>query len=943
MVTGAGGPEGPGRTGDEAVEPNLFKYIWRHSRPEQIAILVIVLVSQIFYFVSLDLPKTIVNAAIQGEAFKDEGNQSVAFDQAGEVLGPGKPTTPFMRIVVTPPDFMTGVVGDGPITIFEGIPLTQIPYLVALSLLFFLLVVINGLFKLQINTQKGRMGERMLRRLRFELFDRVLRFPQFQFRKVKQAEIATMIKDEVEPLGGFIGDAFVQPAFLGGQAITALLFIVTQSIWLGAVTIAILGLQGFIIPKLRVKVLQLGKQRQITARQLAGRIAECVDGSADIHVHDTSNYERADIAARLGRIFDIRFELYQRKFAVKFLNNMLAQLTPFFFYLVGGYLAITGRMDIGGLVAVIAAYKDLPGPVKELIDWDQQRQDVQIKYEQVIDQFQPEGMLPPELQPIDAPDGKLEGPLALTNVTLADESGARLIENLATKLAPGEQVAVLGGPGSGREAVALALARLLEPVAGHISIGPHNLFELPESVTGRRMSYAGSDPYLFPTSVRENLIYGLKHRPVRPPHYDGDALRAHETALREARRSGNPEFDITADWIDYESAGAADGRALEARLVELLQLVELDEDVYQFGLRGAIDPETRPELAKAVVEARADLSRRLADPAFSALVEPFDPERYNKNLSVSENLLFGTSRDPALSPENIMDNAEVQRAVERVGLAEDILAMGRQIAETMVELFADLPPGHPFFEQFSFIGAEDLPDFRALLTLIGKSGFGALNAAQRAKLMKLAFPYIEARHRLGLIDEAMEQRLCEARKRFAGELTPSLRARIEFYDRGRYNAAASLQDNILFGRLVYGQAQAAAKVGRLVAEVLDQHHMRPAVLAVGLDFQVGIAGKRLTAAQRQKVGLGRALVKNPQFLVLNEAINLLDNQAQLRLVERVREASKGRALLWVLHRADLARKFDRVLVLKDGRLAEEGPPAELERRGSAFAELANAV
>ncbi len=50
------------------------------------------------------------------------------------------------------------------------------------------------------------------------------------------------------------------------------------------------------------------------------------------------------------------------------------------------------------MVGVLLAYKDLPGPIKELIDWDQQRQDVQIKYEQVIDQFQPEGMMPPELQ-----------------------------------------------------------------------------------------------------------------------------------------------------------------------------------------------------------------------------------------------------------------------------------------------------------------------------------------------------------------------------------------------------------------------------------------------------------------------------------------------------------------------------------------------------------------
>ncbi len=90
----------------------------------------------------------------------------------------------------------------------------------------------------------------------------------------------------------------------------------------------------------------------------------------------------------------IRFEHYQRKFLIKFLNNLLSQITPFLFYLVGGYLAIVGRLDIGALVAVIAAYKDLPGPVKELIDWDQERMDAGIKYTQVIEQFSVDDLTP---------------------------------------------------------------------------------------------------------------------------------------------------------------------------------------------------------------------------------------------------------------------------------------------------------------------------------------------------------------------------------------------------------------------------------------------------------------------------------------------------------------------------------------------------------------------
>src|SRR4029077_10147755 len=126
----------------------------------------------------------------------------------------------------------------------------------------------------------------------------ILRFPLARFRRVKAAEMATMVKDEVEPLGGFIGEALITPLFLGGQALTAMFFIVYQQIWLGLIALGVVAVQAVVIPRLRKRLLVLGRERQLTARALAGRIAECVDGATEIHAHDSSNYERADISSR---------------------------------------------------------------------------------------------------------------------------------------------------------------------------------------------------------------------------------------------------------------------------------------------------------------------------------------------------------------------------------------------------------------------------------------------------------------------------------------------------------------------------------------------------------------------------------------------------------------------------------------------------------------------
>ena len=185
----------------------------------------------------------------------------------------------------------------------------------------------------------------------------------------------------------------------------------------------------------------------------------------------------------------------------------------------------------------------------------------------------------------------------------------------------------------------------------------------------------------------------------------------------------------------------------------------------------------------------------------------------------------------------------------------------------------------------------------------------------------------------------MQQRLLEARRVFRAELPDEAQGQIEFFDTDRYNAAASLQDNILFGKIAYGEAEAAARVPQVLSEVLDALSLRPAVIDVGLEYHVGTAGSRLSAAQRQRTAIARALLKRPDLLILNEATTALDGPAQAKVSEGLRQEMAGRGLFWVLHRASLARNFDRVLVMSGGKLQEQGRFAELDPKNSLTALL----
>ena len=178
----------------------------------------------------------------------------------------------------------------------------------------------------------------------------------------------------------------------------------------------------------------------------------------------------------------------------------------------------------------------------------------------------------------------------------------------------------------------------------------------------------------------------------------------------------------------------------------------------------------------------------------------------------------------------------------------------------------------------------------------------------------------------------MQARLLEVRRAFAKDLPEDLRDAISFFDRAEYNSALSLQDNILFGKLAWGMAGSQAKVGQLMAEVIRDLDLRLLVIELGLETGVGIGGARLTPAQRQKTAIARAVLKQPAIIVLSEATAILDGASQATVMDNLREEFRGRALIWVLHRPSDAARFDQVLVMKDGKLAESGAFAELMDR-----------
>ncbi len=854
-------------------------------------------------FMSLDLPKQIINGPIQGSGYEEPGARLNYF-----------------QFSISVPQWL----GDaGEVEVFSGVELSRMNALFALSGIFLGFVIINGLFKYYINIYKGRLGERMLRRMRYELVDRVLRFPLGHFRRVKASEVATMVKDELQPLGGFTGEAFVQPVLLAGQAITALIFIFVQSISLGLLTLGILAVQMILIPRLRRHLLVLSKERQLATRALSGRVGEVVDGIASVHLNDTSNYERAEITSRLGKIYDIRYAIFRRKFIVKFINNFLAQVTPFLFYLIGGYYAIRGQLDIGQLVAVIAAYKELPSPIKELIDWDQARLDVQVKYGQVIEQFDIEGLMEPEQQAIPQQEvPPLEGEMRVINASVIDESGATLLDQVSVRIRLSETNAVIGQVGGGAEHFAELIGRLLRASKGRVTLSDRVIDDLPESVTGRRIGYVDADTFFPQGTLRDSVLYPLKRQPAGKLDSGSPELRRR---MIETQLTGNLLHDIDDDWIDYAAAGASGPEDLENKIRAVVHSVGLEDDIIRLGLRTSIGGDQDDDLQDRLLDARGEFRRQLENSTIQSFVDPFDPDLYSQHATILENLIFGTILESTISRMDPTNRPYMRSILKDCGLDAVLYDIGRTIAETIVELFAGLEPDNPLLDQINLMQAEDIPDYQTALGRTTNQSFGAASDADQQKFLLMAFEYVEPRHRLGLLDDDIRARIVEARRTFSANLPEELHDAFAFYDPGKYNAGASVQDNILFGRIASGMAEAGEQVDALLDTTLDELDLKSAIFQLGLRFNAGSGGKRLSIAQRQKLALARALIKQPDLLIVNRALTALGTDGQHAIIDNVLQRAAGSdghkfGIVWVLANTDLADRFENVLVFDKGAL-----------------------
>ncbi|HMO06804.1 MAG TPA: ABC transporter ATP-binding protein [Paracoccaceae bacterium] len=204
--------------------------------------------------------------------------------------------------------------------------------------------------------------------------------------------------------------------------------------------------------------------------------------------------------------------------------------------------------------------------------------------------------------------------------------------------------------------------------------------------------------------------------------------------------------------------------------------------------------------------------------------------------------------------------------------------------------------------------------------LVGRSGTG------KSTLVKLMLRFYDPEQGRILIDG----------QDIAGVTQDSLRRVIGMVQQDSALLHRSVRDNILYGRPDATQDQMIAAARRaeahdFIATLTDPQGR------TGYDAHVGERGVKLSGGQRQRIALARVILKDAPILILDEATSALDSEVEAAIQDTLYGVMQGKTVIAIAHRLSTIAAMDRIVVLDDGAIAEEGTHGELIERGGLYA------
>ncbi|UCF03373.1 MAG: ABC transporter ATP-binding protein/permease, partial [Deltaproteobacteria bacterium] len=760
-------------------------------------------------------------------------------------------------------------------------------------------VVATGL-KYLISALQNLIGERALADMRKALYHHILTLPLNFFRKTQPGLVVSSLVTELASAGNFVGMAIGVPV----ASILTLFAFAGYLIWLNPllalISLSIYPMVLILLPRLQHQANKANKRRVDTTRTLSGKIGEAISGIHEIHGNGSYRIENRRYDKMIDKLYKIRIVWNLYKFSVKSVNNFFNNLSPFLVFIVGGYLAIKGRLDLGALVAFISAQEKIYDPWKELIAFYQVYQDASVRYKRTMEYFDelPEHALEPD----DREPYELEGSIEVKDLSFLAEGGIQLLDGINLSLKPGEQLALVGFSGSGKSTLAQCVGQLYKYTGGHVLLGGEEVADLSKKDMIHNIGFVSQTPFTFEGTIKDNVLYSC------------------------------------ASKLDSDEIGESDAMPSLDDMIEVLQQTGIFVDVLRFGLNTILVYDEHQDLASKIVRVRDHFRREFGE-ELADYVEFFAEDNYLYHSNIAANLTFGSPNVESFTLHNLAVNDYFLRFLDKADLTRPLLTLGAELCRQTVDILGNLPPEKVFFEQ-SPIRAGELDEYKMLTTRLAKTKLHHLSPDDRTGLLRLALRFTPGIHKMVGMPSILKELILEGRALFKESISRDNPGAVTFYQASEYIYSQTILDNIFFGKTKTVNPQAEEKIDQSIIQVLIEEDLLETIVEIGMEFEVGSKGDRLSGGQRQKLAIARVFLKAPRVLIMDEATSALDNKSQARIQSLLDTRWKGQStLIAVVHRLDIIKRYDKIAVMKAGRIGEMGTYDDLIAKEGMLYEL----
>ena len=797
-------------------------------------------------------------------------------------------------------------------------------YQVLFMLCLFMLITIfaGGAVSYLITIMSTRLTQAALKDIRMKLFSHIIRLPQDFYNKNPVGLILAMVTDDVACIGQFFSKVFLLPVMNIVMIIFYTVYIFCLNWKLAIAAVITLPTIVFILPRLNRKLAGLSQQYIETVGKMANYLLETFSGISDVRANQTYRFEEARFEDRNNESLNINLNLAKTAGVLKFFMKLIRWLGPLLVYFYGGLLCLKGEILVGSLVASIGVINSLYEPLDSFVSFLQEWQEVKVRFNKLDDYLSL--TQESEILPGDKKGRVPTGDIFFEDVKFGFNDREILLKDIKLKTENGKKVGFVGTSGSGKSLTSALISRIYKPLSGHIRIGEDDINSVPLYDLRSKIGQVNQTPFLFNDTIKKNILYAL----LRKKGSDGSRLE---------------------EWIDFSLLDDIDSlEKLDKEIFKIIKQVGLWDDIYELGLRSKLQGDFFTDDNKMMVLQARKLFSKDNLSQDQQYIEHYDENIFMEYCSILENITFCPL--PAITQEfgstREFSRMYINEQLKASGLLDKLFDIGIKLAREDNFLLESLYKknsallGHlglsraqvekrVQINQEASIGQEGNVDIRDLEQSVAED------------VLDLAYNYTPGKSKADLPDLNLKKDLLQARRLFLNNLWPAVKEKLKFFDHEKYMDSMSLRENICFGSVNLLRTKANFLVNDLIKKVSMDTGLDELILKLGLEFEVGERGNRLSGGQRQKVSISRIILRNPSILIMDEATASLDASSQARITELIRQKFSGKTVISIAHRLGIVKDYDRIIVFDRGEIVQQGTFNELVSKEGLFKKLYN--